>query len=108
VVRDRRDTGSLGPPAELLRYVESDWSGAPNPLEDPLWAKGRPAIRWAAARRRWITTYVSSREQFDRLFFAADVQFPDGFDVRSDYDVSCVMTGFPRWRSDYQWAVKGP
>jgi hypothetical protein len=105
VARDVRASGAI-PPRALLAFEESAWSGEAHELEDRTFIKGRPHIRWAAARRRWIKAHMRSRMQFDR-FFADDVVWPDGFDVRSDYDITAVMTGHPSWRSDYQWAKQG-
>jgi hypothetical protein len=91
----------------LLRYVAEEWTGAPNLLEDARWVEGRPHVRWSAARRRWIREHVHTRQAFDRLY-ADDVVYPPGTHRLIERDIDCVMTGRPRWRSDWRRAAQGP
>ena len=107
VAHDLRSLAEPQPPMPLIRFVESDWVGPPNALEDPRWVAGRARVRWSAARRRWITKYVETRSQFDRLF-GPDVVYPVGTQRQIEYDLSAVLTGRPHLRSDHRWAVRGP
>lgn len=83
-------------PEPLVRYNPDDWVGPSNELEyyDPM--PGRPHIRWSVARCKWARERIFTEEDFDRLLYGPDVEFPPESIIGRD--ITCMLSGHSEWR----------
>jgi hypothetical protein len=97
VALDRYRATEAEPPEHLLRYDPGDWSGEEfNPSHPERLAPVQKHIQWAAARRQWVREHVTTKAQFDRLFFAADVVYPEEARTNGAW-MAALLTGHRDW-----------